>query len=284
MTTEGDRAELNPLTDLGARFALRGRHAFVTGASRGIGRAIAIGLAQAGADLAIHYASDRAAAEATAADVIAAGRAAVIAQADLTVQGAGHDLGTEILAAMDSVDIVVLSAGFTWRRPFAEITAADVALEVQFGFGSAIEILQVLLPPMAERGWGRVIVIGSIQQIRQNPNAAVYAAMKSATANLAENLARQFGPSGVTINNVAPGLIDTDSTASQMNDPATLAAALEEIPLRSVGKPDDCVGAVLLLCSGAGRYITGATLFVDGGLHLPSRRRNVGPDGVISGS
>jgi NAD(P)-dependent dehydrogenase (short-subunit alcohol dehydrogenase family) len=281
MTAEARGPESDALTDLSARFGLPGRRALVTGASRGIGRAIAIGLAQAGADVAIHYGSDRAAAEATAADVMAAGRAAVIAQADLTVPGAGHDLGSEILAAMDSVDIVVLNAGFTWRRPFADITGADVALEVQFGLGSKIEILQKLLPPMAERGWGRVVVIGSIQQIRQNPNATLYAAMKSATANLAENLARQFGPFGVTVNNVAPGLIDTESTASQINDPATLAASLEEIPLRSVGLPDDCVGAVLLLCSDAGRYITGATLFVDGGLHLPSRRRNVGPDGVI---
>ena len=85
---------------------------------------------------------------------MAAGRAAVIAQADLTVPSAGHDLALEILAAMPSVDIVVLNAGLTWRRPFAQITGADVALEVQFGLGSTIEIFQVLLPPMAERGGG----------------------------------------------------------------------------------------------------------------------------------
>jgi NAD(P)-dependent dehydrogenase (short-subunit alcohol dehydrogenase family) len=270
------------MTDLAARFTSSGRRALVTGASRGIGRAVAVGLADAGADVAVHYASDRSSAQRTAAEIVAAGRAAMVAQADLTIPGAGSRLGSEVLRDWGDIDIVVLSAGFTWRRPFAEISATDIAREVQFGFGSAIEILQVLMPPMVERGWGRVVVIGSVQQVRQNPSAAVYAAMKSATANLAENLARQYGPSGITVNNVAPGLIETDSTAEQMDDPATLAAALEEIPLRSVGRPDDCIGAVLLLCSEAGRYITGLTLFVDGGMHLPSRRRYVGPDGVIA--
>jgi NAD(P)-dependent dehydrogenase (short-subunit alcohol dehydrogenase family) len=272
------------MTDVADRFTSAGRRALVTGASRGIGRAIALGLAEAGADVAVHYATDRTSAASAAAAVVAAGRASMIVPADLTTPGAGRRLAEDVLREWDTLDVVVLNAGLTWRRPFSEITSADVGLEVQFGFGSAIEILQTLVPPMAARGWGRVVVIGSVQQVRQNPNAAVYAAMKSATANLAENLARQFGPSGVTVNTVAPGLIDTDSTASQMNDPATLAASLEEIPLRSVGRPDDCVGAVLLLCSKAGRYITGSTLFVDGGLHLPSRRRNVGPDGVIGGS
>ncbi len=272
------------MNDLAGRFTLSGRRALVTGASRGIGRAIAVGLAEAGADVAVHYATDRASADKTAGRIVAAGRAAMVAQADLTVPGEGRRLGSEILREWSHVDIVVLNAGFTWRRPFAVITAADVALEAQFGFGSTIEILQVLAPPMADRGWGRVVVIGSVQQVRQNPSAAVYAAMKSATGNLAENLARVYGPSGITVNNVAPGLIETDSTAAQVNDHATLEAALEEIPLRSVGRPDDCVGPVLLLCSEAGRYITGATLFVDGGMHLPSRRHNVGPDGVIGGS
>lgn len=272
------------MTELPNRFASAGRRALVTGASRGIGRAIALGLAAAGANVAVHYATDRTSAGSTAAGVRAAGRASMIVQADLTRPGAGRRLADDVIREWREIDIVVLNAGLTWRRPFSEITPEDFAIEAQFGLGSAVEILQTLAPPMAARGWGRVVVIGSVQQVRQNPNAALYAAMKSASANLAENLARLYGPSGVTVNTVAPGLIDTESTASQMLDPATLEAALEEIPLRSVGVPDDCVGAVLLLCSEAGRYITGTTIFVDGGMHLPKRRNNVGPDGVISGS
>jgi NAD(P)-dependent dehydrogenase (short-subunit alcohol dehydrogenase family) len=281
MTGSGRSGGADAAMDLQARFALPGRRALVTGASRGIGRAIAIGLAAAGADIVVHYATDRAAAEATAAAVVAAGRAATMTQADLTVPGAGRALATEVLQGGGPVDIVVLCAGVTGRRPFSDITAEDIAREVQLGFGSAIEILQVLIPPMAERAWGRVVAIGSVQQVRQNPAATVYAAMKSATANLVDNLSRQYGRSGVTINNVAPGLIQTDSTTRQTSDSDTLAAALDEIPLRSVGQPDDCVGPVLLLCSEAGRYITGVTLFVDGGMHLPGRPRYIGPDGRI---
>ncbi len=105
--------------------------------------------------------------------------------------------------------------------------------------------------------------------------------MKSATANLIENLARQYGPTGITLNTVAPGLIETESTAPQFASPDTLAALLDEIPLRVAGRPEDCVGPVLLLCSDAGRYITGGTLFVDGGMHLPGRPPFIGDDGRI---
>src|SRR5262245_6350081 len=159
------------MTELARKFTSEGRRALVTGASRGIGRAIALGLADAGADVAVHYATGRDSAGSTAAGVVAAGRASTVVQADLTVPGAGRRLAEDVLREWEGVDIVVLSAGFTWRRPFPEITAGDVALEAQFGFGSSIGILQVLLPPMAARGWGRVVVIGSVQQVRQNPNA-----------------------------------------------------------------------------------------------------------------
>jgi len=263
-------------------WSLEGRHALVTGSSRGIGRAIAIGLAEAGADLAIHYSSDRDAAEWTAEAVRAAGRSATVHQADLTMVGAGSDLGRRIRDEGPPIDIVVLNAAAFGRRPFTEIRADDLETELRSGFTSSIELLQVLLPPMAERGWGRVVAIGSIQQIRQNPAAVVYAATKSALANLIENLARQYGPNGVTLNTIAPGLIATDGTAAQLRDPATVAALLDEIPLRSVGGPADCVGPVILLCSDAGRYITGSTIFVDGGMHLPGRPPFIGTDGHAS--
>lgn len=263
------------------RWSLTERRALVTGSSRGIGRAIAVGLAEAGADVIVHYAADREAALQTAAAVAATGRSADVAAADLTVPGNGRALAELVRDRFGPIDIVVLNATTSGRRRFVEISEADIGAEVQSGFASKIEMLQVFVPPMAERGWGRVVSIGSVQQVRQNPAVAVYAAMKSASANLMENLARQYGPAGVTINNVAPGLIETDSTSSKIGNPETLAAALDEIPLRSVGEPDDCVGAVLLLCSDAGRYITGVTLYVDGGMHLPGRPRFIGADGRI---
>ena len=270
--------------DPSARWSLSGRRALVTGASRGIGRAIAVGLGEVGADVVVHYASDREAAAQTADAVSVAGQSADVVAADLTMPGAGRALAELVRDRFGPIDIVVLNATTAGQRRFVELTEGDVAAEVQSGFASKIEILQTLIPPMAERGWGRVVAIGSVQQVRQNPAVAVYAAMKSATADLVENLARQYGPSGVTINNLAPGLIQTDSTSLKIGNADTLAAALDEIPLRSVGQPDDCVGAVLLLCSDAGRYITGVTLFVDGGMHLPGRPRFIGADGQIDQS
>jgi glucose 1-dehydrogenase len=265
-------------------WSIAGRRAVVTGSSRGIGRAIAIGLARAGADVVVHYATDRAAADTTVDAIRDIGRRAELVAADLAVQGAGRSFAEVVRDRHGPVDIVVLNATAYRRGPFVDISDDDLTTQTQAGFGSAVEILQVLVPPMAERGWGRVVAIGSVQQVRQNPAAAVYAAMKSATANLIENLARQYGSAGITLNIVAPGLIETDGTAAQLANAETAAALLDEIPLRFAGQPEDCVGPVLLLCSEAGRYITGTTLYVDGGMRLPGRPPFIGSDGRIAQS
>ena len=272
---------MDPMMDRSMPWSTVGKRALVTGGSRGIGRAIAIGLATAGADVVVHYATNRAAAEQTARAIRDIGRTAELVAADLAVAGAGTTLAEAVRDRHGPIDIVILNATAYSRGPFIGITDEDLAMQTQAGFRSMVEILQPLLPPMAERGWGRVVAIGSVQQVRQNPAALVYAAMKSATANLIENLARQYGPTGITLNTVAPGLIETDSTAPQFASPDTLAALLDEIPLRVAGRPEDCVGPVLLLCSDAGRYITGGTLFVDGGMHLPGRPPFIGDDGRI---
>jgi NAD(P)-dependent dehydrogenase (short-subunit alcohol dehydrogenase family) len=122
---------------------------------------------------------------------------------------------------------------------------------------------------MAERGWGRVLTVGSVQQVRPSPTLAVYAALKSAQANLAINLAKQYAGRGVTVNNLAPGLIDTDRNDDIKGDAEGYAAILARIPAGQAGTPEDCAWPALLLCSDAGRYVTGADLMVDGGLHLP---------------
>ena len=219
-----------------AGWSLGGRRALVTGSSRGIGRAIAIGLAGAGADMVVHYRADRAAANETAEAITALGRRVDVLQGNLAVPGGGHALAENALDRGFPVDIVVLNAAATVRRPFAEIEQRDVAANVQIGLAASMEILQVLLPSMVERGWGRVVAIGSIQQVRQNPAVHLYAAMKSATANVMENLAREYGPSEITFNTVAPGLIATDDTAPQLANPDTARALLDENPDRHDGR------------------------------------------------
>ena len=134
---------------------------------------------------------------------------------------------------------------------------------------SSFEIIQLLLPDIIERQWGRVVTIGSVQQYRTSPSLMPYGASKAAQEHLTRNFARQLSHTGVTFNNVSPGLIDTDRTSEAVNNPDVIKTWLDRIPARRVGLPIDCVGPVLMLCSNAGAYVTGIDLPVDGGLRLP---------------
>lgn len=248
---------------------LRGRTALVTGSSRGIGQAIAALFAQYGATVGIHAASADEAAQAGRALEQACGRPVACFGFDLSEAGAGHDLAKAALARLGAVDIVVVNASVQLRQPFLQVTPDAFARQVAVNLAATFELLQDLLPGMAERKWGRVLTIGSVQQVKPNPNLAAYAALKSAQANLAANLARQYASSGVTVNNLAPGLIDTDRNADLKEDSQAYASILSRIPGGRAGTPTECAWPALLLCSEAGSYITGIDLMVDGGLHLP---------------
>lgn len=257
------------LPDPAALFDLKGRRALVTGASRGIGRAIALTLAGAGAEVAVHFRSNRAAAESAASAMRAVGRSVPLLQADLSTPGAGAALGQAATAALGQVDILVLNAAEQRRHPLVDIPPEDYALQADTGFRSAFELCATLLPGMAERRFGRVIAIGSVQSRRPNANLAVYAAMKAALANLMRNIGKQWASRGITANTVSPGYIETDRNADIVADAAVLADLLSRIPVGRGGRPEDVAGVVLLLASAAGAYITGEELFVDGGLGLP---------------
>lgn len=251
----------NPLD----RFRLDNRTALVTGARREIGRAIALALAGVGARLAIHHAGT--AEEARDADGVvreieqAGGVARAFAQ-DFAADDAGHHLAAAV-AAWAPVDILVLNASIELPEPYDTISRDRFDRQTAVNLRSPLELLQALVPPMADRGWGRVVTIGSVQQERPHPRMLVYAGAKAAQLNWAWNLARQVGGRGVTVNNLAPGAILTARNRTQM---ATEGEALvQRIPAGRLGTPDDLVGAALLLCSDAGAYINGANLYVDGG-------------------
>ena len=248
---------------------LSGRTALVTGSSRGIGQAIAGLFAQYGATVGIHSSDADEAAQTAVAVEKACGRRVECFVADLSEAGAGLDLARAAIARFGAVDIVVVNASIQVRQPFLQVTPDAFSRQVTVNLTSTFELLQELLPGMAERKWGRVLTIGSVQQVKPNPNLAAYAALKSAQANLAANLARQYAASGVTVNNLAPGLIDTDRNADLKQDSMAYAAILSRIPGGRAGTPTECAWPALLLCSEAGSYITGIDLMVDGGLHLP---------------
>jgi NAD(P)-dependent dehydrogenase (short-subunit alcohol dehydrogenase family) len=249
----------NPLD----RFRLDGRTALVTGARREIGAAIAQGLAAAGARLAIHHAGTDEETKDAAATVQRCGNRAQAFAADFSQKGAAETLAAEVTAAFGQVDILVLNASIEILEPVGAITRAAYDRQMEINVWSTLALLQALVPPMGERGWGRVVTIGSVQQISPAAEMLVYAGYKALQHNWAINLARQFTGRGVTVNNLAPGLIATARNADQ------IAARGEQmkarIPAGRMGRPGDLVGAALLLCSDAGEYISGANLYVDGG-------------------
>lgn len=250
-------------------FDLSGRTALVTGARREIGRAIALAFAAQGARLAIHHAgtaeeardADRVVAEIAAAE----GEARAFA-ADFAEDAAGARLADAVTAALGHIDILVLNASIELPEPFETIDRARFDRQIAVNLRSTLELLQALLPPMAERGWGRVLAIGSVQQVIPHPAMLVYAGTKAAQYNWMLNLARQYGPRGVTVNNLAPGAIMTARNREQLAREG--ADLVQRIPIGRLGTPDDLTGAALLLCSESGRYITGANLYVDGGRNI----------------
>lgn len=255
--------------DPATMFGLYGRTALVTGASRGIGEAIATAFAAAGADVIVHFATRADVAEQVAARIRALGRRAHVIGSDLSTPHGGEHLATAALDAAGQIDILVLNAAVQIRQPLAEVDDTAFDLQANSGFRCAWDLARRLVPIMATRGWGRVVTIGSVQQWRPNPELSVYGAMKCAQAHLARNLARAFAGRGVTANNIAPGLIDTERCADLKADHETWSQLIDRIPVGRAGLPRDVAGLVLALASEAGAYVTGADIPVDGGAFMP---------------
>lgn len=251
-----------------ARFDLRGRRALVTGSSRGIGAAIAIGLAEAGADLVVHYTGRADAAQSVASQARALGRRAEIVQAELGADDGPRRLFDGAVAALGGVDVLVLNASIQSKRPWTDFSRAEIDQHYAVNYRSSYELLQLAAPAMCERAWGRIVTVGSVQESRPHPQMLPYSSLKHAQTGLALGLAKQLAPHGVTINGLAPGVILTDRNTDALADPAYADKVRAAIPAGRFGDAADCVGAALLLCSDAGAYITGQNLFVDGGLGL----------------
>ena len=274
--TDSSSPGLDAARRVAERFSLHGRRALVTGGSVSIGRAIALAFADAGADIAIHHAraADVAfgkpeAAQDTATTIRERGRRAAVIEADFEQPGEARRTVAAAQQALGAVDVLVVCASIQYRTPFDEVTPEQIERQIQINFRASIELLQAALPPMKARGWGRVLTIGSINQTRPEPVLSVYAALKSAQHNLAINLARQYAPFGVTVNNLSPGLIATERNAWRRVD-ADDWAKIERAanPMGRAGTPEEMAGAALLLCSEAGSFITGADLQATGGKHL----------------
>jgi NAD(P)-dependent dehydrogenase (short-subunit alcohol dehydrogenase family) len=259
-------------------FSMAGRRALVTGASLSIGRSIALGFADHGAAIAIHYsaAADNAfgrpdAVQETLTAVQSRGVRACLVEADLAQDGAGRQVVAGAAAGLGGLDILVVCASVQSRTPFLEVTGDEIQRQFQINFRATVELLQAALPAMKAHGWGRVLTIGSINQARPEPDLAIYAALKSAQQNLCFNLARQYAPFNVMINNLSPGLVATERNRWRREDAEEWRniQATAGKPMGRAAEPDEIVGAAVLLCSDAASYIAGTDLMVTGGGHLP---------------
>lgn len=257
----------------------RGRRILLTGASRGIAAAIARGLARAGATVVVNWS---AAADSTAdcADAIGSlvgeieefGGHAETVEGDLTQPGAARRVADGATAA-GPVDGLVLSASVQVHAQFLRQTETAIARQFQINLTSNIELLQRILPGMADRGFGRVLAIGSVQELAPSPEMPIYAMTKAALKNLMENLAVSHARHGVTFNVLSPGLVQTDRNAFRRVDAdAWQRASASANPLGRAGQPEEMVAPALYLLSRDAAFVTGATLYATGGAHLAAPR------------
>ncbi len=259
---------MKPPASPACSFDLSGRRALVTGSSRGIGAAIALGLAEAGADVVVHFTGREEEAREVARSAEVLGVRTAVVQADLSADGAARRVYDGAVAGLGGVDILVLNASVQTRKDWLAFTREDVDWHVAVNYRSSFELLQLCAPGMIERKWGRLLAIGSVQETKPHPQMLVYSSLKHAQTGLVLGLAPQLAPHGITANNLAPGVILTDRNTAALSDADYAEKVRAAIPAGFLGESADCVGAALLLCSDAGRYITGQNLFVDGGLGL----------------
>jgi len=237
--------------------ALSGRTALVTGASRGIGRAIALALAAEGAEIAVNYRAAADKAEAVAAAIRATGRRAVAIQADVSDAAQVDQLLDRTRHELGDVDVLVNNAGITRPQPFDEITERDWDDLMTINLKSCFLVTRAALPAMRARQWGRIINLSSIAAQVGGVVGPHYAASKAGILGMTRFYARRLAGEGITVNAIAPALIDTEMVTSNPNATADL------IPVGRFGAVDEVARVAVMLASNA--YITGQTISVNGG-------------------
>ncbi|WP_295546303.1 SDR family NAD(P)-dependent oxidoreductase [uncultured Pseudacidovorax sp.] len=245
--------------------SLKDKTAIVTGSSRGIGRAIALAFARAGARVVIT--SRKADACAAVVDQIRTeGGEATAVACNISRKDEVLALVDQTEARYGSVDVLVCNAAVNpYYGPMSGITDEAFSKVMDVNIRSNLWLVNRVAPGMAAKGGGSVVIISSIAGLTGSRVLGAYAISKAADMQLARNLALEWGKQGIRTNCIAPGLIKTDFAKALWDNPDTLAAALASSPLNRIGEPEDIAGAALLLASEAGRFITGTTLVIDGG-------------------
>jgi enoyl-[acyl-carrier protein] reductase III len=245
---------------------LAGKVALVTGAARGIGRAVALKLASAGCDVVANYYNSHEEAEAVCAEIRGMGRRAVAIKASVGLPESVDELFAELKKQFDRVDVVVSNAASGVLRPTMEMTLKHWRWCMETN-AFALNLLAQRAAPMMSAG-GRIIAMSSLGAQRAMPNYGFIGASKAALEALVRSLAQELGPSGIRVNAVSAGVVDTDALAHFPNREELLASFAERTPAGPVLRPEDVAGAVYLLCLPEANMINGHTLFVDGGFAI----------------
>jgi 3-oxoacyl-[acyl-carrier protein] reductase len=247
---------------------LRGRNALVTGGSRGIGRAAALALARAGADVVISYARRDSQAEETVHELRALGVRAAAVQADLTGFAAAEKLVRRAAELVGPPAILVVNHGIWEPGPIESLDEATWDRTLDVNLRGVAAVCRHAVPAMKSAGWGRIILIASTAGQRGEPSHAAYAASKGAVIALTKSLAPELASHGILVNCVAPGWVATDLARPALDDPERRRPILASIPLARVALPDEIAGPILFLASELATFICGEVLNVNGGAVL----------------
>jgi 2-deoxy-D-gluconate 3-dehydrogenase len=243
-------------------FQLSGKTALVTGVSGGLGRAMAIGLAEAGADIVAVSYSD---CSNTLREIEALGRKAKAIQADLSKEEILDDVAAQAIASFGQIDILVNNAGIIRRTPAADHARQDWHDVLDLNVNSVFFLSQLIGRHMIERGSGKIINIASMLTFQGGINVPGYTASKHAVAGVTKALANEWASKGIQVNAIAPGYMETDNTAQIRADENRFKSILDRIPAGRWGNPDDLKGPAVFLASSASDYMNGHVLCVDGG-------------------
>lgn len=252
-------------------FELTGKTALITGASRGLGQQFARALAGAGADVAV-TSRTRDSLAATAKEVEALGRRAVCVELDVREEASIHRAVAEAIGGLGHIDILVNNAGCNIRKPAVDVTWADWSTVVDTNLRGIFFVAQAVARHMIPRRYGRIVNIGSVTCVARYAGLGPYGASRGGVKQLTMSLAHDWGPHGITVNCLAPGWFKTEQNRVMYETKGWVEYLCERIPLGRPGTPGDLDGALLLLASDAGRYITGQTLLVDGGISVGALR------------
>ena len=246
-------------------FELKGKTVLVTGSTRGIGRAILLGLAKQGATVIMHGRSAGAAAENTLQKCKEIGAGCYAVYADLSKRTAAGEIFGQVQKLGLHVDILILNGSVQYRNKWTLITDEEYDIQMDTNFRSSLKLAQLFVPPMQEKRWGRVITIGSVQEKMPHEEMMVYAAAKLAMRGMMISLAGMLASDGITVNEIAPGTILTDRNTEALSDPEYEEKVRNMIPVKYIGQPEDIVGAAVMVCSEESRYMTGQVIYIDGG-------------------